>query len=103
MGRRSAGLIDRKLSFVDIASTNNLTMDELYEELDAIVASGIKLDINYYVKTNVDEYSKEEIYNYFMDAETDSIRDAYKVLKDDDITIDEIRLMRIKFLSEMAN
>lgn len=95
--------IDRKLSFVDIASTNNLTMDELYEELDAIVASGIKLDINYYVKTNVDEYSKEEIYNYFMDAETDSIRDAYKVLKDDDITIDEIRLMRIKFLSEMAN
>ncbi len=95
--------IDRKLSLNDIAASNALTMDELYEELDAIVTSGIKLDLNYYIKSNVDEYSKEEIYNYFMDAETDSVIEAYKELKDDDITIDEIRLMRIKFLSEMAN
>ena len=95
--------IDRKLSLNDIAASNGLTMDELYEELDAIVTSGIKLDLNYYIKNNVDEYSKEEIYNYFMDAESDSVIEAYKELKDDDITIDEIRLMRIKFLSEMAN
>lgn len=95
--------IDRKLSLNDIASSNNLSMEDLYEELDAIVTSGIKIDLNYYIKTNVDEYSKDEIFNYFMDAATDSIVDAYKELKDDDITIDEIRLMRIKFLSEMAN
>ena len=95
--------IDKKLSLNDIASSNSLTMDELFEELDAIVTSGIKIDLNYYIKNNVDEYSKEEIYNYFMDAQSDSVLEAYKELKDDDITFDEIRLMRIKFLSEMAN
>lgn len=95
--------IDRKLSLTDIAASNNFTMDELYDELDAIIASGVKLDIDYYIKGNVDEYSKDDIYDYFMDANTDSVEAAYKELKDDDITIDEIKLVRIKFLSEMAN
>lgn len=95
--------IDRKLSLTDIASSNNFTMDELYDELDAIIASGVKLDIDYYIKSNVDEYSKDDIYNYFMDADTDSVDLAYNELREDDITIDEIKLVRIKFLSEMAN
>jgi len=95
--------IDRKMPLEDIARTNSLTMEELMEELDAIVASGTKLNIDYYLEDNIDEYAREEIYDYFKDAQTDSANDAYKQLKEDDITIEEIQLIRIKFLSEMAN
>ena len=95
--------IDRKLILPDIAKSNGLSMEDLLEEMDAIVISGTKLNIDYYVEDAIDEYVREDIYDYFMDAETDSAEDAYHELKEDDITIEEIQLIRIKFLSEMAN
>lgn len=95
--------VDRKIPLHDIASSNNLDMEELYHEMDMIVASGTKLDINYYLEENVDEYSREDIYEYFLEADTDSVEEAYVELQEDDITMEEIQLMRIKFLSEMAN
>lgn len=95
--------IDRKIPFEDLARSNHLKMEEFMEELDAIVTSGTKINIDYYVDDRVDEYAKEDIYDYFMEAESDSPDDAFRELKEDDITYDEIRLVRIKFISEMAN
>lgn len=95
--------IDRKIPLEDLADSNNIKMEDLLEELDAIVVSGTRVNIDYYIDENVDEYSREDIYDYFMEADTDSIEEAYKSLKEDDITLEEIQLMRIKFLSEMAN
>ena len=95
--------IDRKIPLEDIASSTNMSMEELIQELDAIVTSGTKLNIDYYIEDNVDEYSREDIYEFFMEADTDSADDAFKELKEDDVTIEEIQLMRIKFLSEMGN
>lgn len=95
--------IDRKLPLQDIARTNELTMDDLLDELDAIVASGTRVNLDYYIEDQIDEYVREEVYEYFLEAESDSMDLAYKALKEDDITYDEIRLVRIKFLSEMAN
>ncbi|MEM6965932.1 MAG: DNA helicase RecQ [Bacteroidota bacterium] len=95
--------IDRKIPLGDIASSNNLSMEELLEELDAIVVAGTKVNIDYYLEDNVDEYSREDIYDYFMEADSDSVDEAFEEMKEDDITMEEIQLMRIKFLSEMAN
>ncbi len=95
--------IDRKLPLDDIARSNSLSMEDLLEELDAIVTSGTKVNLDYCIEDEVDEYVREDIFNYFMEAETDDIDTAYHELKEDDITIEEIRLIRIKFLSEMAN
>jgi len=95
--------VDRKLPLEDIASGNQLSMDELLNEMVVIVSSGTKLNIDYYIEEEVDEYSLEETYDYFMEAETDDPDLAFQDLKEDDITIEEIKLVRIKFLSEMAN
>jgi len=95
--------IDRKIPLDDLASSNNISMDDLIHELDAIVASGTKVNIDYYVEDQLDEYAREDIYDYFMEAETDSVDAAYQELKEDDITMEEIQLMRIKFLSDLAN
>lgn len=95
--------IDRKIPLTDIAASNDLSMEELLHEMDMIVASGTKVDINYYIEDNVDEYSREDIIDYFMEADTDSIDEAFNELKEDDVTLEEIQLMRIKFMSDMAN
>ncbi|MCB0706159.1 MAG: DNA helicase RecQ [Saprospiraceae bacterium] len=95
--------IDRKIPLFDIASSNQLSMEELMEEMVAIVHSGTKVNIDYYIEDNVDEYSMQDIYDYFMEAETDSVDQAYSELKEDDITLEEIQLVRIKFLSDLAN
>ncbi len=95
--------IDRKIPLNDIAESSHISMEELLQELDAIVSSGTKLNLDYYIEDNVDEYSRDDIYDYFMEADSDSIEDAFKVLQEDDITMEEIQLMRIKFLSEMGN
>lgn len=68
-----------------------------------IVDGGTKIDLDYYIEEEVDQDIIEEIYEYYQDAESDSITDAYKALKDEDITIEEICLVRIKFMSEFAN
>lgn len=95
--------IDKKIPLTDIAKSNQLSMDELFQELDAIVVSGTKVNLDYIIKESVDENSREEIYSYFMSAETDNPEIAYKELKEDDIQWEEVLLMRLKFLSEMAN
>jgi ATP-dependent DNA helicase RecQ len=95
--------VDRKIPLEDIATSNQLSMEDLYHEMYMIVSSGTKLNLDYYLSDHVDEYSAEEIEEYFKEAETDSIDDAYKALKSEDITIDEIHLMRIKFLSDYGN
>lgn len=97
--------IDRKLDLEDLASDNDLSMDDLYDELVAIVHSGTKVNIDYYIEEEVDESIIEDIYDYFMQAETDDVDKAYHILHadDDEITVEEIKLVRVKFLSEMAN
>jgi len=95
--------IDRKIPLHDIAGSNNLSMEDILQELDAIVTAGTKVNLDYYIEDAVDEYSQEDIYDYFMEAETDNVDIAFKELHEDDITLEEIQLMRIKFLSEMAN
>lgn len=95
--------IDRKLALEDIAFTKNLTVSELLTELERIVLSGTKVNINYYINEYVDEYHQEEIYEYFKEAETDSVEAALEELGDDEYSEEEIRMMRIKFLSDLGN
>ncbi len=95
--------IDRKIPLEDIASSNQMNMEQMMEELDAIVTSGTKLNLDYYLEENLDEDSRLDIIDYFMEAETDDVEVALAELKEDDISRDEIELMRIKFLSDMAN
>jgi ATP-dependent DNA helicase RecQ len=95
--------IDRKMPLDDLAGTNGLKMEELMQELYAIVTSGTKVNIDYYLEDAVDETVREDIIEYFMSAATDSVEEAFKELREDDITIEEIELVRIKFLSDMAN
>ncbi len=95
--------IDRKIPFEDIAKGNNVSMEELMQELNMIVSSGTKLNIDYYLDQEIDEYVQEDICDYFMEASSDSIDEAQEALAEDDISRDEIELMRIKFLSDHAN
>ena len=95
--------IDRKLSLSEIAEAKGLSFDELLKELEAIVYSGTKLDIQYYLDDVMDEDKQDDIYDYFLDSETDDIEDALDELDDDDYSDEDVRLIRIKFLSEMAN
>ena len=95
--------IDRKLPLEDIAHAKNLTFDEMLTEIETIVASGTHLDINYYINEKVDEYHQEDILDYFSEAETDSVEEALAELGEPEYSEDEIRLMRIKFLSEVGN
>ena len=95
--------VDRKNSLEEIARSNQLTMDQMLEKLHIIVSSGTKLNIDYYIEEHVDDYSQEEIHDYFMESETDDLDLAFEELKEEDITLEEIKLMRIKFLSDLAN
>lgn len=70
--------IDKKIPLEDIARANNLDRDEFYQELYGIVTSGTKLDLNYYTEDLIDEYVKEDIFDYFMNSETDNLEDASK-------------------------
>lgn len=94
--------IDRKLSLEDIASAKGMNMDALLKEMEQIVYSGTKLNIKYWIDELLDEEQQEEIHDYFMESETDKIEDALKEF-DGDYDIEELRLMRIKFISEVAN
>ncbi len=94
--------IDRKLSLEDIASAKGMNMDALLKEMEQIVYSGTKLNIGYWIDDILDEDQQEEIHEYFMDSETDRIEDALREF-DGDYDIEELRLMRIKFISEVAN
>ena len=94
--------IDRKLPLEDISKSQGKSMDEIIEEIEMIVNSGTRVNINYYIDEILDEDNQEEIYDYFSEAETDSLEEAFDEF-DGDYTEEELRLMRIKFMSEMAN
>jgi ATP-dependent DNA helicase RecQ len=93
---------DKKLPLEDIAKSKGLEISELIKEMEAIIFSGTKLNIDYTLDDLLDEDQQEEIYDYFMEAETDKIQDALDEF-DGDYDEDELRLMRIKFINEVAN
>ncbi|EJF10790.1 DNA helicase RecQ [Pontibacter sp. BAB1700] len=95
--------IDKKVDLEEIASSKDLTMQELIEEIEHICYSGTKLNLNYYIDNILDDERQDEIYDYFMNASTDNIAVALKELGTDDYSEEDVRLMRIKFLSEYAN
>ena len=95
--------VDRKRSLEDIADAKGMDLDELMTEIEAIVMSGTKLNLDYYISQNVDDDVVDEIYDYFRnDAESDSLEDALEELGSDYEEM-EVRLVRIKFLCEVAN
>jgi len=95
--------IDRKISMEDIAVAKSLTMEELLSEIESIVISGTKINIDYYINENVDIYHREEIMEYLHETQEDSLENALVELGEDEYTLEEIRLMRIKFLSDRGN
>jgi len=94
--------VDRKLPLDDIASSKKMSMDDFIKEMEVIVYSGTKLNINYWIDEILDEDQQEEIHEYFMESESDSIDDAIEEF-DGDYDDEELRLYRIKFISEVAN
>ena len=94
--------IDKKIPLKDLAKTRSMTDDEFISELENIVASGTKVNIDYYIDDVLDEDYQEEIMDYFLEAETDSVEEALAELGEDDYTLEEIRLMRIKFMGKYA-
>jgi ATP-dependent DNA helicase RecQ len=95
--------IDRQIALEDIASAKGISYDEILKELETIVNSGTKLNLNYYIDELIEEDRQEEVFDYFRSTETDSIEDALAELGTDDYTREEVQLMRIKFLSELGN
>lgn len=96
--------IDRKLSLDDICNAKNLQMSDILTEIEAIINSGTKLNLEYYINEVIDEDHQDEIFDYFREeAESESVEDALKALGEGDYSEEEIRLMRIKFISEMGN
>ena len=94
--------IDRQIDLDDLAEAKGLEFEELLDEIDAIVYSGTKLNIDYFIEEVVDDDHVDDIYDYFMESETDDLNTAVEELGED-YSEDEIRLVRIKFLSEQAN
>ena len=95
--------VDRKMPLDDIASSRGMEMEELFNEIESIVYSGTKLDLNYYIEDTLDEDIVDDIYDYFHDeAESDSLQEAMEELGSDYDEM-EVRLVRIKFLCEVAN
>ncbi|MBP6364768.1 MAG: helix-turn-helix domain-containing protein, partial [Bacteroidales bacterium] len=95
--------IDRKLPLEDIAESKGLEMDEILNEIEAIVNSGTKINIDYYIRQTIDEDKTDDIYEYFR---TEAVSDSLKEASDElgrGYTEEEIRLVRIKFLAEMGN
>jgi ATP-dependent DNA helicase RecQ len=95
--------IDRKISFDDIANSKGVEVKDVITEVEAIVNSGTKLNIDYYVNDMLDDEHQEEVFDYFREAEDDSVEKALKELGEDEYSEEDIRLMRIKFLSDMGN
>ena len=95
--------IDRKMSLNDIAVAKGLTLNEVLTEIESIVASGTKVDRGYYIDEIIDRDNQSEIFDYFQQADSDSLQDAIVELGENIYSPDEIRMVRIKFMSEMGN
>ena len=95
--------IDRKISLNDMCKAKGVKMSDLLNEIESIVASGTRIDLSYYINEVIDIERQREVFDYFKTAETDSAIDALKALGENDYSIEDIRLMRIKFMSELGN
>ena len=95
--------IDRKLSFDDIANSKGVEVKDIISEVEAIVHSGTKLNIDYYVNDILDDEHQEEVFEYFREAADDTIEKALEELGEDEYSEEDIRLMRIKFFSDLGN
>ena len=95
--------IDRKVDLDEIAESKNMSFPELLTEIENICYSGTKLNLDYYIDEAMDEGKQEQLYEYFLNSETDSLEDAINDESNADFSEDDIRLMRVKFLSEYAN
>jgi len=95
--------VDRKIRLEDMAKSKSLKMNELLTEMETIVASGTKLNIRYYLDDVMDEEKKDEAMDYFKESETDSVDEALRELGENDYSEEEIRLVRIQFISDYAN
>ena len=94
--------IDRKIALDDIAHAKGIELGDIITEIEHIVQSGTKVNLDYYINEEIDEADQEEVFDYFMEAESDSIEDALYEF-DNAFSEDEMRLLRIKFMSEVAN
>ncbi|MCX6292901.1 MAG: ATP-dependent DNA helicase RecQ, partial [Sphingobacteriales bacterium] len=95
--------VDKKIPLEMIAKNKDLRIDELLEEMETIVASGTKLNLNYAINDMVDEYEQEEIIDYFKSCDTSSLQIAQEELADSNFNWEQLKIMRIKFLSEYGN
>ncbi len=95
--------IDRKIDFEDIAVAQGVGLKDIITEVEAIVSSGTKLNIDYYINDVLDEEHQDEVFDYFREAEDDSVEKALEELGEDEYSEEDIRLMRVKFLSDMGN
>jgi ATP-dependent DNA helicase RecQ len=95
--------IDRRVDLDDLAESNGMSMEEMLDELEAIVFSGTKIDINYFIQEVVDPDEEEEIYEYFKEAENDNIKKAMEELGEDYYDEIHVRLVRIKFHCDLGN
>lgn len=95
--------IDRHLSLEDIANSKGLSYEDIIREVESIVNSGTKLNLNYYIDEMIDEDRQEEVFDYFKSSEIDSIDEALVELGPNEYTREEMQLMRIKFMSELGN
>ena len=94
--------IDRRVSLDEIAAFHGMTFDELLDTLESIVNAGLKLNIDYYLKDKMDDYLLDDIYQYLMESETGDVDEAIEELGDD-VAPEDVRLVKIKFMSEKAN
>jgi ATP-dependent DNA helicase RecQ len=94
--------VDRKLPLTDIASSKGLELPELIKEMEQIVFSGTKLNLNYWIDDILDEDQQEEIHEYFLEADSDDLEEAMKEF-DGEYEDEELQLYRLKFISEVAN
>ena len=95
--------IDRKLPIEDIASAKGLSVEELLEQIETIVESGTKINLDYYINDIIDEYQSEELDDFFKNSEQASFQEAREEFDEDEYTDEELRLYRIKFISDVAN
>jgi ATP-dependent DNA helicase RecQ len=95
--------IDRKTDLDEIAENLSLTLSVLLQEIEQIIYSGTKLNIDYYIENIMDDQREDILYDYFMSASTDNIKTALEELEDEDFAEDELRVYRIKFISLHAN
>jgi ATP-dependent DNA helicase RecQ len=95
--------IDKKIPLETIAKNKNLTIPDLLEEMETIVASGTRLNLDYCLEQELDEYEQEDIFDYFRGSHDDNLEHAFEEFRDRDVSIEQLKMMRIKFLSEYGN